>query len=102
MPDPNDSLVCLVSILRELVYVHCVATGQHENSHVPVLPECVVVSARFVIASPGADSSRRSLSTARWVCCGSALQRSARAPATAIHRQHLAPVAHCGYVLGTL
>jgi hypothetical protein len=103
MLDPNGCLVRrLVSILRELVYVYCVATGQHENSRVSALPECVGVSARFVIASPGADSSRRSLSTARWVCYGSALQRSARAPATAIHRQHLAPVAHCGYVLGTL
>ena len=103
VPDPNGNLDRrLVNILRELVYVYCVATGQHENSRVSVLPECVGVSARFVIASPGADSGRRSLSASRWVCYGSALQRSARAPAPAIHRQHLATVAHCGYVLGTL
>ena len=66
VPDPNGNLDRrLVNILRELVYVYCVATGQHENSRVSVLPECVGVSARFVIASPGADSGRRSLSASR-------------------------------------
>jgi hypothetical protein len=66
MLDQNGSLVRrLVNILRKLVYVHCVATDQDENSRVPLHPDCVGVSARLVIASPGADSSRRSLSTAR-------------------------------------
>ena len=66
MLDPNGSPVRrLVNILVELVYIHCVATGQHEDSRVPALPACVGVAACFVIASTGADGRSRSLSTAR-------------------------------------